>query len=97
MVPPHKQTKDKDMKHIDNLAAAYAKAVYHNPQGVVFDNIKTAVERVPLYAAAPELLEQCQRMLNIASGNARVRETYAAAFEETRAIIKKAGLPPRNT
>lgn len=43
-----------------------------------------------LIAAAPELLEQCQRMLNIASCSEKNRKNYAAALALTREVISKA-------
>jgi hypothetical protein len=43
-----------------------------------------------LIAAAPELLEQLQRMLTIAECSGNNKKTYAEAFRLTREVIKKA-------
>lgn len=45
-----------------------------------------------LIAAAPELLEQCQRLLNIVEADAhlKLRETYGFCISESKAAIAKA-------
>jgi hypothetical protein len=72
--------------HIEGLGDATQVRFYDASGG----QLDMSEANARLIAAAPELLEQLERMLNIASGSTENRKTYAEAFTLTREIIKKA-------
>lgn len=80
---------------VSRLFAAYTKAVCQNPKSTIHANIEAAVESIPLYNAAPDLLEVLQRILRAHDsknngaymGEAVLCHMFA---EQARAAIAKA-------
>jgi hypothetical protein len=86
---------------IDQLAAAYTKAVIANPKCVVHHNIEQAVEQCPLIIEAGilatitgltprQLEEQRQELLEALKGIVRVADRKTVEFDKARAAIANA-------